>query len=211
MKTHNYGPNLALLAAACSLAACTDSTPVVNATAPEAATASALAPSGGVGAAGTSTRAINSGKYHVCAVSEDTRGHRHSNMTGVHIEKGAEVEIKKINADTATLVCLGGPCPTDPMNPAFREKVLWMTGDTNNLRTVRAFAHTDKTSNAPVDPMPQHLVQLMSDADIPVGCNSQKNVLMLRFCEWAVDDDTGNADWLCAGPDPHAGAVHLEP
>ena len=105
MKTHNYGPNLALLAAACSLAACSDSTPVVTAIAPEPGTTA------------TSTRAINSGKYHVCAVSEDTRGHRHSNMTGVHIEMGAEVEIKTIKPDSSTLVCLGGVLSDGPHGP----------------------------------------------------------------------------------------------
>ena len=97
------------------------------------------------------------------------------------------------------------------MDPTYRDKVLWMVGDTKNLRTVHAFAHTDKASNAAVEPKPQHLVELSSEADVPDGCDSQKNVLMLRFCEWGVDDDTNNADWLCAGPDPHAGVVHLEP
>lgn len=206
MKTHNYGPNLALLlAAACSLAACTDSTPVTTATAQATATTpTATTPTT------TAARAIGSGKYHVCAVSDDADKHKHTPMTGVHIKLGAEVDIKTIQTRTATLVCLGGTCPTDPMDPTVSEKVLWMVGDANTMGTVHAFAHEDKTTHAPIKPIPQHLVQLTSETEIPDGCNPHKNVLMLRFCEWGKDA-RGNPAWLCAGDAPHAGAVHLEP
>jgi hypothetical protein len=206
MKTHNYGPRLAILAAACSLAACTESPP-----GPPPATEAppSTAPSSSV--ADASESAIVPGKYHVCHVEESAKVHNH--LVGDHVPEGTPVFIRPIAAATGTtLFCIGETCPQDPTRADVQDAVFWMAGDEKRVQTVKEFAHkkSDPSTSAPPVAVPpvRHLVQLMK-AQTPTDECQGKNVLMLRFCEWGEGED--GPTWLCSGDQPHAGVVHLSP
>lgn len=198
MKTHNYHPRLALLAIAFSLVACSKPGPDgTTAAAPAASSADVTAATG----------PITSGPYEVCRVADDLTDHE-GGLSRAHLHKGQKVQVDPIDANTTTLVCIDGPCPSDPMNPGagLEDTVWWMTGDENRLQAVQSFEHD--TSNGGKK-RALHLVQLTKEPSPPTGCDPQKNVLKLRFCEWGTPP-TGSATWLCPGDIPHAGAAHIE-
>jgi hypothetical protein len=204
MKAHNYRPQLALLAAACSLAACGKSTPPSSSsTETSAATAVAEAP------APTSQSAIVAGLFHVCHV--DPSAQLHNKLAGDHVPEGTAVFIRPIDSTTGTtLVCIGQACPADPTVSGVQDQVFWMSGDINRVQTVKEFAHQKSDPTPPVAAPPvRHLMQLMveSEALVPTQCKG-KNVHVLRFCEWGEGEE--GPTWLCEGEHPHAGTVHLE-
>jgi len=196
MKTHNYPPRLALLAIALSLVACSKSGPAGT-------TAPAPATSGTEGTAATGP--ITSGMYKVCRVSEDVTDHE-DGLSREHVHLSQLVTVDRIDADKTTLVCLGGPCPSDPMNPGtgLEDTVLWMTGDAERLQTVQSFEHDDTSNGSKKRVL--HLVQLTKEPLPPTGCTG--NVLRLQFCKWGTA--SGPATWLCHPETPHGGAAHIE-
>lgn len=205
MKTLSYKPQLAMIAAACSLVACTESAPTSSSAGTE--TSAAAAPAA---PAPNKREPIIPGLYHVCDVDPDAQ--RHNMVSGDHAPMGAAVFIRPIDATTdTTLVCLGEACPDDPTLPSVQDQVFWMSGDPGKMQTVKEFEHksVDPSSNAPPERV-RHLVQLMVEAkdNVPSKCTG-KDVHVLRFCKWG--EGRHGPTWLCEGDHPHAGAVHLEP
>ena len=203
MKTHNYGPSLAILAAACSLAACGEPSQ-----GPSAAT-EAPAPSSAGDPAPAARSVVTPGLYHVCRVDADAQ--LHHSQVGDHVPDGSPVFIKPIDPKTGmTLVCLGETCPDDPTLASVQDVVFWMAGDETRLSTVKEFVHKKKDTMEAI-PLVRHLVQLSKEAEDqkPTDKCTKDNVLVLHFCEWGEGED--GPTWLCEGSHPHAGAVHLEP
>lgn len=203
MKTHNYGPNLAILAAACSLAACGEPSQ-----GPSAAT-EAPAPSSAGDPALAARAVVTPGLYHVCRV--DPGAQRHHSQVGDHVPNGTPVFIKPIDRKTGTtLLCIGETCPADPTLASVQDVVFWLAGDETRLQTVKDFVHKKSDTMEAIPPV-RHLVQLSKEADdqIPKDECPKENVLVLHFCEWGEGED--GPTWLCEGDHPHAGAVHLEP
>lgn len=206
MKIHNYRPHLAILAAACSLAACGQSTPPATETTAAGAVTDTPAPSG-------AKDMITPGLYHVCRVEPSAQVH--GSLAGDHVPDGTPVFIKPIDPDTkTTLLCIGETCPEDPTLASVQDVVFWMTGDETRLQTVKEFGHKQKnpsTNAMEAVPPVRHLVQLSKEKeeDIPKDQCTKENVLMLRFCAWG--EGQNGPTWLCQGEQPHAGAVHLEP
>lgn len=199
MKTHNYHPRLALLAIAFILVACSKS-------GPDGTTAAAPATSRSDVTAATGP--ITSGLYEVCRVAEDVTDHE-DGLSRAHVHTGQKVTVETIDADKTTLVCIGGPCPSDPENPGpgLEDTVLWMMGDEKRLQTVQSFEH-DVSNGGKKRKF--HLVQLTKEPSPPTGCDPQKNVLKLHFCEWGQPPTGSKKKWLCPGDVPHAGAAHIE-
>lgn len=185
MKTHNYGSHLALLAITCSLVACTNSKTVPT---------------------DRAVKQLVAGTYKVCNVSADVSAH--GDLFGEHLHEGETVVIDKIDPDRATLVCLGGPCPADPMDPQVEDKVLWMTGIATKLDTVQPLTHEDRENGGTTHT--RHLIQLTVAERVPPAC-TKSPVLRLRFCVWDVTPSRSAKEWQCQNDTPHGGAAHVEP
>jgi hypothetical protein len=205
MKTLSYKPQLAMIAAACSLVACTESTPTSSSAGTE--TSAAAAPAA---PAPNKREPIIPGLYHVCDV--ETSAKLHNMLAGDHAPVGTAIFIRPIDEATGTtLLCMGETCPDDPTLPGEQDHVFWMSGDAGKVQTVKELEHkkVDRESNTQMAVPPVlHLVQLMAESKdkVPPGCTG-KNVHVLRFCEWGPGEE--GPTWLCEGP-PHAGAVHLQ-
>jgi hypothetical protein len=196
MKT-NTGKYLALIALTCSIGGCKSDPPAAPALAPSAPTAAA---------APASNNVITPGKYEVCDVG-DTK--KHGDLERDHLT-GKKVEIKRIYADEATLVCIGEDgCPDNLSDPEYGGTVLWMVGDQKRLRAVHSFEHEDthrhtKSSEA-------HLVQIRKDpTDTPPAACTKANVLILRVCH-PHTEPTPTSQWQCEGSDaPHGADAHIQ-
>jgi hypothetical protein len=186
MKTHNYGSHLALVAVTCSLVACTKSVPV--------STAAAM-------------NGLVAGTYRVCNVASGVSAH--GDLFGEHVREGETLVIQKIDPTSATLVCLDGPCPADPMDPQVEDKVLWMTGNATKLETVQPLTHEDRENGGNVHT--RHLIQLtVATGTRPPKC-TKPQLFSLRFCVWDLPPAGSAKEWLCQSDTPHGGVAHVEP
>lgn len=148
-------------------------------------------------------RLIQPGKYRVC---DDGGPGGHGDSVGKHLQVDAGrnvVEIGKIDAVTATRICLSKECP--PLGetlPAAEGKELWMSGNDQVLSTVSLFDHL-ATGNVTVQ-VP-HLVRIERNPDERGDCTLD-NVITISFCALT---DAGD-EWTCVGTGPHLGHAHAE-
>jgi hypothetical protein len=144
---------------------------------------------------------VQPGKYTVCDTGDTAA---HGDSEGVHVDKGDLVEIGKIEAETATQVCLRGVC-SDAQNANV--KTLWMMVNGERLAAVNDFGHTK--DGQPIQEL--HLVRLTKadtsqfSAELKAQC-AKNNVLQLQFCPL----NAGGTGFECGPELPHQGGAHIE-
>ncbi len=189
------------IAASLSLTSCEQCPPCEQADSaapPGASTeASTLAPADADRAA-----VITPGIYTVC---HDAGESGHGALVGAHLAEKELFEIRPINADGPTKVCLKKACPAVGSDqPQSDVKIVWMGGDERKLGGEATFDHKKGGQTVQVP----HFVEIFNnpnDHGDSEKCKSN-NALTINFC---IKSDSGEYNCV-GGAGPHFGHVHGE-